>query len=289
MRSPKPPAPMKAAMVAVPTLITAEVLMPARIVGSASGSSTMPQDLPRASGRAPCRPGACPRGTCDEAGVRVARDRQQRVEEQRDQRRPRRRWCPVSGIRKASSASDGMVWITPVGDEHRLRQRAAACAASMPSGTPTRIARGERAEHQHQVLREQAPEVRRRTAPTRSRACRRLALPPKIFAPRPRAKLQPCRSRRAHSAASSSASSMRPSSFFSAAKACGKRLRQRRRGTAAPRRSAGKNCRSSSSTRRRVALDLGVGGVEVHHVDLARGDRLVGEAVVQAARRLRQP
>ena len=38
MRSPKPPAPMNAAMVAVPTLITAEVLMPARIVGSASGS-----------------------------------------------------------------------------------------------------------------------------------------------------------------------------------------------------------------------------------------------------------
>jgi hypothetical protein len=40
MRSPKPPAPMKAAMVAVPTLITAAVLMPARTIGAASGSCT---------------------------------------------------------------------------------------------------------------------------------------------------------------------------------------------------------------------------------------------------------
>ena len=40
MRSPNPPAPMNAAMVAVPTLITAAVFTPARIVGSASGSST---------------------------------------------------------------------------------------------------------------------------------------------------------------------------------------------------------------------------------------------------------
>ncbi len=40
MRSPKPPAPMNAAIVAVPTLITAAVLTPARIVGAASGSCT---------------------------------------------------------------------------------------------------------------------------------------------------------------------------------------------------------------------------------------------------------
>ena len=40
MRSPKPPAPMNAAMVAVPTLMTAAVLTPARGTGSASGNST---------------------------------------------------------------------------------------------------------------------------------------------------------------------------------------------------------------------------------------------------------
>src|SRR5437667_5145730 len=41
MRSPNPPAPMKAAMVAVPTLITAEVLTPAMMVSRASGSSIL--------------------------------------------------------------------------------------------------------------------------------------------------------------------------------------------------------------------------------------------------------
>ena len=34
--------------------------------------------------------------------------------------------------------------------------------------------------------------------------------------------------------------------------------------------------------------DLGVGGVDVDHVDLAGGDRVVGQAVVQAGRRLRE-
>jgi hypothetical protein len=40
IRSPNPPAPMKAASVAVPTLITAAVRMPAMITGAASGSRT---------------------------------------------------------------------------------------------------------------------------------------------------------------------------------------------------------------------------------------------------------
>src|SRR5437868_6981268 len=39
MRSPYPPAPMNAAIVAVPTLMTAEVLIPARIVVAPSGNS----------------------------------------------------------------------------------------------------------------------------------------------------------------------------------------------------------------------------------------------------------
>ena len=36
-----------------------------------------------------------------------------------------------------------------------------------------------------------------------------------------------------------------------------------------------------------VALDLRVGGIEIDHVELAGGERFIGEAVVQAARRLR--
>ena len=47
MRSPKPPAPMNAAIVAVPTLITAAVLTPAISVGSASGSCTWRKRLAR--------------------------------------------------------------------------------------------------------------------------------------------------------------------------------------------------------------------------------------------------
>src|SRR5262245_65361065 len=37
-----------------------------------------------------------------------------------------------------------------------------------------------------------------------------------------------------------------------------------------------------------VALDLRVGRIEVDHVDLARSERLVGEAMIEAARLLRQ-
>ena len=48
MRSPKPPAPTNAAIVAVPTFTTAAVFTPARITGSASGSSILRQRLPRA-------------------------------------------------------------------------------------------------------------------------------------------------------------------------------------------------------------------------------------------------
>src|SRR6185503_15859446 len=63
MRSPKPPAPMKAAMVTVPTLITAEVLIPAMMVGSASGSSTWRRIR---GGVRPSAVPACtrPAGTC---------------------------------------------------------------------------------------------------------------------------------------------------------------------------------------------------------------------------------
>ena len=38
-----------------------------------------------------------------------------------------------------------------------------------------------------------------------------------------------------------------------------------------------------------VLVDLGVGRIDVDHVDLSAGHRFIGEPVVEAARRLRQP
>jgi hypothetical protein len=45
---------------------------------------------------------------------------------------------------------------------------------------------------------------------------------------------------------------------------------------------------SSTSTRRPAVADLRVGGVDVDHVDLAAGHRVVGQAMVQPLRALRQ-
>ena len=123
MRSPKPPAPMKAAIVAVPTLITAEVLMPARIVRRGERQLDRCEAACRARGPSAIAPPArMPRRHLEQPGVGVAHDGQQRVEEERDQRRPRRRCVPVSGIRNASSASDGN------GLHHAGRRPASSCA-----------------------------------------------------------------------------------------------------------------------------------------------------------------
>ena len=270
-------------MVAVPTLITAEVFTPARIVGSASGSS-----IAAGLSRRQAQRGAGLHQAArhlDEAGVGVAHDRQQRIEEQRDQRRPHAD-VPVSGIRNASSASDGMVWIMPVATQHRLRDAAAssprACRAARRSATAS------------------ASEPK---TSTRCSASRRPKSGPNSAAskPRPRAcafaaeelarhlgerHLVELGARVEPDHRGARRSSLRARRALPMPR---KALRHVARGTAARRRTAGKKRRSSSSTTSAIALDLRVGRVEVDHVDLARGERLVGEAVVESARRLRQP
>ena len=85
-RSPSPPAPAKNASAARPTVVVVAIRSPAMISGSASGSSTrhsswrsvrpMPRPASRVLG-----------GHVVEAGDHVAEDDQQRVGDQRDQRR----------------------------------------------------------------------------------------------------------------------------------------------------------------------------------------------------------
>ena len=108
---PRPPAPISAPSVAVPTLMTAALLMPARISGLARGSSmrrsTAPGGRPERLGRLAQR-----RRDADEAGVGVAHDGQQTVEEQRDDARGAAP-MPSSGIMNTSSASVGSVCMTP--------------------------------------------------------------------------------------------------------------------------------------------------------------------------------
>ena len=114
MYSPRPPAPIAAAIVAVPTPMTAATRMPATIDGSASGSSTC---------QSSCRgvmPSAVPASTSDavdaaQPGDRRPHDRQQRVENQRDERRRarrgRRRTAAAAGSRTApGSESSGRRW-----------------------------------------------------------------------------------------------------------------------------------------------------------------------------------
>src|SRR3954468_19515553 len=101
MYSPRPPAPMAAAMVADPTPTTAATRTPATIDGSASGSSTWrsssPSVIPIAtppSRKKPANPHRAARladRRVDPAqpGNRGADDRQQAVEDQDHERRPR--------------------------------------------------------------------------------------------------------------------------------------------------------------------------------------------------------
>ena len=132
--SPRPPAPISAASVAVPTLMTALVLMPARIAGEASGSSTAQE--PRAGGSpSASRRLEQRRRERGEPDVRVAHDRQQAVEEQRDERRRRAdARAAGSGTRAARARESSAAARSPRAPARRVQARA---AATTPSGTPT--------------------------------------------------------------------------------------------------------------------------------------------------------
>ena len=134
MYSPRPPAPIAAAIVAEPTPTTAATRTPATIDGSASGSSTC-----RSSSRG-VMPIATPASRIDridaaQPGDRRAHDRQQRrrgsARRARRARRRRRRAAPAAGSRTSpGSESSGRCWrrpsaATPAADGAPRRCRAA--------------------------------------------------------------------------------------------------------------------------------------------------------------------
>ena len=140
MYSPRPPAPIAAAIVAVPTPITVATRMPATIDGSASGSSTS-----RSSWR-----GVMPiavRGL-DDGGVDAAQAGdgapRRSAAARRGSARRARRAAPMpptngSGSRKPSSARLGMV-CAMLATATTGRPRRGRRAATMPSGTPIAMA-----------------------------------------------------------------------------------------------------------------------------------------------------
>ena len=216
---------MNAAIVAVPTLITAAVLMPARIVGSASGSCTCAQRLARRQAERQRRLAPCPPRHRAQAGVGVAHDRQQRVEEQRDQRRARRRCCRRSAIRNASSASDGIVCSTADRAEQRAARSRGQRQAAMPSGTPTATASASEPNTSSRCSPSSAAEVGgEQRARAGSRAARRAAAPARGRVPPARrsaardlGEAAAVELDRARSCAIIVAASMRPSSAGAAA------------------------------------------------------------------------
>jgi len=124
---------MNAAMVAVPTLITAEVLIPARIVGAASGSSILVRIVPA---RMPSDCAAClmPTVICVSA-VCVLRTMGSSAYSARAMNAGTAPMRPVRGISTARRASDGIVCATPVAP--RISPSVAGrLAARMPSGMP---------------------------------------------------------------------------------------------------------------------------------------------------------
>ena len=190
---------------------------------------------------------------------------------------------PSSGISIANSASDGTVCSTPTTAITGCSTRGHA-AAAVPSGTPISTAGQHRHHHQHQVLARQAPEVVGRTGAATSR-CAPCRAPAADGCTKSRAMSAKARLRNSASPfiAIMRAASMRPSSPWIAAPGRRTPSSAHRADTAAPRRSAG-----STAGRRRAPAslsvgDLGVGGVDVGDRDAPRGQRLVRDAVVDAA------
>ena len=148
---PNPPAPISAPSVAVPTLITAALLMPARIVRERQRQLDPPQIAPRGRPSA-SRRFAQRRRDARQPGVRVPHDRQQAVEKQRrdgrasaadaqqrdheHQQRQRRDRLDDAHRRQHDLPSRGRrAARTPSGSAHRI-------AASSDTATSDRCSRG---------------------------------------------------------------------------------------------------------------------------------------------------
>ena len=86
MKTPRPPPPIAAAIVAVPMVVTVAIRSPATIEGMASGNSTWRRIC---AGRHPHRDGRFPHRAIhpENPRQRVAQNRQQRVESERENRR----------------------------------------------------------------------------------------------------------------------------------------------------------------------------------------------------------
>ena len=137
MGSPSPPAPMNAANVAAPTVMTAAVTHSSENDRCREREPYPRKPLPRRCAHRLTRLD-CVRVRIPHAGVRVPRDRVERVQPQCDQRRASRR-RPARGIMKARSAMLGMVWSTPSArTTHSALRRARS--RPTPSGTATSAA-----------------------------------------------------------------------------------------------------------------------------------------------------
>ena len=200
---------------------------------------------------------------------------------------------PVSGIRTASRASDGIVWMTPVAPRIQRRSRPAP-RGEHAQRDADRTTRRQAQEHESEMFQRQATEVGREQScqasvgsPTRTSL---LAPAPAARSASPRRWRQsPClRVRRPRSGVASP----RHRADLRAARAPPKPLANRC-GTSARYRQHRVVAREVPEVvveHGQRTVDLGVGRVDVDHVDLAAGDRFVREPVVEAARRAkRQP
>ena len=301
MRSPKPPAPMNAAIVAVPTLITAAVLTPAISVGAASGSWTW-RSAWRARHAERERRLRHPARDALQAGVGVANDRQQRVEkerehrrhdadraderdQEREQRERRNRLQQRDGAeheRLAARPAPGGDAERNADDERRARARRGRGAGAGRRGGRSRARRrARRGSACGRAGSRAAPLASRRRHRSPTRRPRRCAAdaaakPParNFFAVS--AKLRPSSSTSPFIAIIVAAS-IEPASRASGAASTSARIRT----TASY---FGKEAEVVVEHRQAEAAELGVGRVDVDHVDAAGGDGVVGEAVVEADR-----
>ena len=207
-------------MVAVPTLMTAEVFTPARIKGSASGIS-MCRSRSRAgspSASAACRipapmpsKPACVLRTIGRSAYRNSAISAGHVP-----------IVPTSAMRKANSASDGMVWITPTTPRIGCAAQRSFAAAT-PSGTPSATLAASETKTSSRC----SPVRRRKSGP--NKAPRKLRCPARTVPPPDSSSL--AASAKLFPSSSAAAfmriiflSSIRPASFSSSRQASGNRF-----------------------------------------------------------------
>ena len=132
--SPRPLAATVEPMVAVPRLMTIDSRMPARMTGSASGSSTPDRRWrgAHAHALAPLRASAA---NLRQAAQRVLEDRQQAVEEQRDQRR---RLAETDDRHRQRQHRDRRKGLADIHEAARQRQELGAARAGDEDPQPTR-------------------------------------------------------------------------------------------------------------------------------------------------------